>query len=91
MPDVGDIAGKQRPGLAPVGAVVVQHLAGGEIGTVAELALPPGRIVVHAIGRIGDHQVRLHAGEHPLDIRRRWCCRRRAAGACRGARHRRHG
>ena len=28
MPDVGDIAGEECPGLAPVGAVVVQNLAG---------------------------------------------------------------
>ena len=28
VPDVGDLAGEQRPGLAPVGAIVVQHLAG---------------------------------------------------------------
>ena len=28
MPDIGDVAGEQRPGLAPVGAVVVSDLAG---------------------------------------------------------------
>ena len=28
VPDIGDVAREQRPGLAPVGAVVVQHLAG---------------------------------------------------------------
>ena len=28
VPDVGDLAGEERPGFAPVGAVVVQDLAG---------------------------------------------------------------
>ena len=28
VPDIGDVAGEQRPGVAPVGAVVVQHPAG---------------------------------------------------------------
>ena len=27
VPDVGDLAGEERPGLAPVGPVVVHHLA----------------------------------------------------------------
>ena len=69
VPDVGDVAGEERPGLAPVGAVVVQHLAGapgrGRAGLV-----PPGRVVLHAVGRIGDHQQRGHAAEHPLDVGR---------------------
>jgi hypothetical protein len=29
MPDIGNVAREQRPGLAPVGLVVVQHLADG--------------------------------------------------------------
>ena len=69
MPDVGDVAGEQRPGLAPVGAVVVQHLAGapgrGGAGLVA-----PGRVVVDAVGRVGDHQLRRHAVEQALDVGR---------------------
>ena len=69
VPDVGDVAGEQRPGLAPVGAVVVQHLAGaagrGGAGLVA-----PGRIVVDAVGRVGDHQLRLDAVEQALDVGR---------------------
>jgi hypothetical protein len=28
------------------------------------------RVVIHAIGQVGDHQVRLDAAEHALDVRR---------------------
>src|SRR5579862_1755110 len=54
---VENIAWKQRPGLAPVRAVVVRDRADSPCG-VGELALrgrslPPGRVVGHAVGRIG--------------------------------------
>ena len=70
VPDIGHLAGEQRPGLAPVGPVVVLAPCrcggrGAEPGAVA-----PGRVVLHAIGRVGDHQVRPHAGQRPLDHRR---------------------
>jgi hypothetical protein len=52
MPDIGHIAGEQRPGLPPVGTIVVEHLAFGEVRAIAE-PLPPTRIVVHAVRWIG--------------------------------------
>ena len=46
------------------------------------------RVVAHAVGRIGDHQVRPHAAEQARHVgRRRWRCRR-AADAARAARGR---
>ena len=45
MPDVGDVAGEQRPGFAPVGTVVVQNLAGAfRLGRASLVA--PGRIIL---------------------------------------------
>ena len=69
VPDVGDVAGEQRPGLAPVGAVVVQHLAGAP-GRGGAGLVPPGRVVLDPVGRIADHQQRGHPAEHPLDVGR---------------------
>lgn len=66
MPDIGDIAREQRPGLAPVGAVVVQDPAGAS-GLCCTRLVAPGRIVFHAIGRIGHHQQRLHLAKQPAD------------------------
>jgi hypothetical protein len=45
MPDIGDRARKQRPGLPPIGAIIVRHLA--ELAGVEIDAgtLPPRRIV----------------------------------------------
>ena len=51
VPDVGDGAGEQRPGLAPVGPVVVQHLAVRSV-RLAPCPVAPGRVVLDAIGRI---------------------------------------
>ena len=52
VPDIGDLAGEQRPGLAPVGPVVVQHLAGAlrrrEPGA---RCARPGRSPRHRAGR----------------------------------------
>ena len=39
VPDIGDIARKQRPDLAPVGAVAVQHLAGVRLVLAGPVAL----------------------------------------------------
>lgn len=58
VPDVGDVTWEQRPRFAPVGAVIVEHLAG------LERVVAGARwIVIHAIRRVGDHQVRLHFTE----------------------------
>ena len=69
VPDVGDVAGEQRPGLAPVGAVVVQHLSGA-LGAGGTGLVAPARVVLHPVGRIADHQQRGHPAEHPLDVGR---------------------
>ena len=55
MPDIGDITREQRPCLAPVGPVVVQHLAGA-FGLRGPGLVAPGGIVFDAVGRVGDHQ-----------------------------------
>jgi len=46
MPDIGDVAGEERPGFPPVGAVIVRHLA--ELAGVEVYAgtLSPGGIIV---------------------------------------------
>ena len=67
MPDIGDLAGKQRPGRAPVGTLVIGHLA-----HLAGIGIDPGpfspsRIVIHAIRRVGDHQMRMHTRKQALD------------------------
>ena len=67
VPDVGDVAGEERPGFPPVGAVVVQHLAGAAGGGGAGL-VAPGGVVVDAVRRVADHQVRLHAGQQARDV-----------------------
>jgi hypothetical protein len=36
VPHIGNIAGKEVPRLAPVGTVVVEHLAAGEGGAVGK-------------------------------------------------------
>ncbi len=55
VPDIGDLAGEQRPCLAPVGAAVVQHLTGAfRLGRARLVA--PGGVIRHAIARLGDHQ-----------------------------------
>ena len=67
VPDVCDIPGEQRPGLAPVGAVVVHHSAHRGASAVQLQLLAPAWIVVHPVRRVGHHQVRHHAGEYPRD------------------------
>ncbi len=72
VPDVGDSAREQRPGLTPVRPVVVQHptLSQTLMWLVHSGIKTPSRVVVHAIRRIGHHQVRLLASERALDHRR---------------------
>ena len=53
-------------GLAPVGPVVIQHLAGA-LGLRRTRLVAPGRIVFHPIGRVGHHQERLNITEQPVD------------------------
>ena len=69
MPDIGHIAGEQLPGLAPVGPVVVLHLADSR-GVAEPGPVAPRGVILHAVWRIGHHQVGTHAGEHALDGRR---------------------
>src|SRR5271169_3094337 len=59
VPDIGDIAGKQRIGFPPVGTVIIEHRSLREFALAEVAARPPGRIVADPIGRIGDHQARL--------------------------------
>ena len=72
VPDVGDIAGEQGPRLAPVGAVVIAHPAGGArshrlarrpLGPVAPIG-----VVGHPVGRVGDHEGRHHARQQARDV-----------------------
>src|SRR5215831_1515804 len=44
VPDISDIAGKQRIGLPPVGAVIIEHLALRELAGTDPMARAPGRI-----------------------------------------------
>jgi hypothetical protein len=80
VPDIRDVAREERPRLTPIGAIIVLNLAecsaadlsGSAVGPSAidRCAVTPPRIVFDAIGRVGDHQVRLDAAEHALDVRR---------------------
>src|SRR5258708_14742973 len=68
MPDICDRAWKQHPSLPPIGAIIVSYfaeLAGVEIYASA---LSPGRIVIHPIRRVSDHQVGFDPGQQSLRI-----------------------
>src|ERR1700730_9344060 len=69
-PNVSDIAGKPPIRLPPVDAVVVEHLAHGELAATELTAPSPGRLVAYPVRRVGDHQVRLRSGQHLPDMRR---------------------
>src|ERR1700721_2135260 len=86
VPNIGHRAGEQRPGLAPISPVVIDYFAdrprpdrlddragrnppGRPIARSAGL-IAPSRVVINAVGRVGDHKVRRDATEHALDIRR---------------------
>jgi hypothetical protein len=68
-PDVSDIPGKERIGLLPVGAIVVEHLAPRQPAPApAEItARPPLRLIADPVRRIGDHQGRLGSSQHLRD------------------------
>ena len=55
MPDVGDLAREQVPGRRPVRDLVVLDFALAR-GVVDAPAMAPFRIVLDAVGRVGDHQ-----------------------------------
>jgi hypothetical protein len=68
MPDVSNIAWEQRPCVAPVGAVIVLDLAGA-LGMTDPSPVPPGRIVLDPVRRIGDHQLRRNTAQRCSDSR----------------------
>jgi hypothetical protein len=80
VPDISHRAREQRPSLTPISPVIVLNLAQraatddpGSAGSPMPLnrgRYPPLSIVIHPIRRVGDHQVRLDAAEHALDVRR---------------------
>src|SRR6516165_3156207 len=68
VPDISNIPRKQCIGLLPVGAIVVEHLALGQPAEADGTARSPARIIVDAIRRIRDHQIRPRSRQHRLDI-----------------------
>jgi len=68
MLDIGDVAGEERPRLAPVGAIIVQHLARA-LGLGRACLVAPARIILHTVGWIGHHQQRFDRAEQSLNIR----------------------
>src|SRR5690242_10746241 len=58
VPDIRDVAGEERPGGGPVRALVVRYFANTR-GLVDAALMSPVRVIVHAIGRVGDHELRL--------------------------------
>jgi len=68
VPDIGDIAGEERPSLAPVRTIVVGYPARAGGGRYTSI-VAPGRVVVDAVGRIGDHQMRANIANEARDIR----------------------
>src|SRR6516162_3405152 len=70
VPHISDIAGKQRIGLPPVGAVIVEHLALRELAGTDPTARAPGWIIADPIRWVAHHQMGLRSRQHRLDIRR---------------------
>jgi len=68
VPHIGDITGKQRIGLPPVGAIIVEHLALRELAGTDPTAGSPGWIITDPIRRIAHHQMGLRSRQHRLDI-----------------------
>jgi hypothetical protein len=68
VPDISDISGKQRIGLPPVGAIIVEHLALREITGADPTSGAPARVVGDPVRRIDDHQVRPRSRQHRRDI-----------------------
>ena len=65
VPDVGDVAGEQRPRLAPVAPVVVGNLAyrSFRVRPIIVDLCSPRRIVLHSVGWIRDHEKRHDAAK----------------------------
>src|SRR5690554_2621983 len=56
MTNIGNVAWKKRPCLAPIGSVIVEHLSGSNLTLCGHTsAHAPFRIIVNTMGRIGDH------------------------------------
>src|SRR5215471_1006912 len=70
VPNISDISGKQRIGLPPVAAIIVEHLALREVAGPDPTTRAPARIIVDPVRRVGDHQVRHRSSQHRLDIGR---------------------
>ena len=68
VPLIDDVAGEQYPGFAPIGATIVCNSPGRSRPGPADRPVPPIRIIVHAIGRVGHHQMRRHAVQRPGHI-----------------------
>ena len=66
VPTVGHVTGKRAPDVGPVGAVVVLDC------TDPSRAPPPGRVVVHPVGRVSDHEVRHLGSQQRRDVLRRF-------------------
>src|ERR1700720_4224891 len=82
VPNIGHRAGEQRPGLAPISPVVIDYFAdrprpdrlddragrnppGRPIDRSVGL-IAPSRVVINAVGRVGDHEVWRDATEYAL-------------------------
>ena len=70
VPHISDIPGKQRIGLPPVGAVIVEHLALRELARTDPMARSPRWIIADPIRRVAHHQMGLRSRQYRLDIRR---------------------
>src|SRR6516225_9670408 len=70
VPHISDIAGKERIGLPPVGAVIIEHLALRELAGIDPTARAPGWIIADPIRGVAHHQMGLRSRQHRLDIRR---------------------
>ena len=68
VPDVGDVAREQRPGRAPVRLVVVVDLAELARVQVHAGAGAPGRVIIDAVGRVGDHESRGDTVQRPSHV-----------------------
>jgi hypothetical protein len=68
MPDVTNITREQRVSDGPIGGIVIPDSTSREREVIK--LIPPSRIVIHTIRRVRDHEVRLDATEHALDVRR---------------------
>jgi hypothetical protein len=74
VPNIDNLSWKQIPCIAPIGAPIVIDFSYGSrakrLAVVSVPLIPPIRIILHPIGRVGDHKVRIDAAEHALDVSR---------------------